>query len=78
MFAIEISFQDGVSDTETILVRRPQALVGSSDYAHVVIDDMRSLDFQLRLVRDLGRKIPLPGGGNSAGRSAAAWSGRQF
>lgn len=57
MFAVEISFQDGVSDTETIFVRRPQALVGSSDYAHVVIDDMRSLDFQLRLVRDLGRRF---------------------
>lgn len=57
MFAIEISFQDGVSDTETIFVRRPQALVGSSEYAHVVIDDMRTLDFQLRLVRDLGRRF---------------------
>ena len=50
MFALEISFKDGVSQPETILMRRPQALVGASDYAHVVIEDMKTLDYQLRLV----------------------------
>ncbi|NLF24982.1 MAG: FHA domain-containing protein [Deltaproteobacteria bacterium] len=57
MFALEISFKDGASQPEMILVRRPQALVGASDYAHVVIEDMRSLDYQLRLVRGPGRKF---------------------
>lgn len=55
MFALEINFQDGVSQPETIFVRRPQALVGASDYAHVVVEDMKDLDYQIRLVRDLGR-----------------------
>ena len=57
MFALEISFKDGASKPEMILVRRPQALVGASDYAHVVIEDMASLDYQLRLVRDIGRRF---------------------
>lgn len=57
MFALEINFQDGVSQSETILIRRPQALIGSSDYAHVVVDDLKSLGCQLRLVRDLARQF---------------------
>lgn len=57
MFALEINFNDGVSHPETIFVRRPQALIGASDYAHVVVEDMRDLDYQIRLVRDLGRKF---------------------
>lgn len=57
MFVIEIGFKDGVSQPETIFVRRPQALIGGSDFAHVVIDDMKALNYQLRLVRDLGRRF---------------------
>lgn len=57
MFAIEISFADGVSQPETILVRRPQALIGATDYAHVVIDDLRDLNYQIRLIRELGRRF---------------------
>lgn len=57
MFALEIHFKDGISQPEMILVRRPQALVGSSDLAHVVVEDMANLQYQLRLVRDLGRRF---------------------
>ncbi|NDC37774.1 MAG: FHA domain-containing protein [Proteobacteria bacterium] len=57
MFSIEISFADGVSRPETILVRRPQALIGASDYAHVVIDDLRELNYQVRLIREAGRRF---------------------
>ena len=57
MFALEISFNDGVSQPETIFVRRPQALIGASDLAHVVIEDMRNLKYQLRVVRDLGKRF---------------------
>jgi len=57
MFTLEIGFQDGVSQPEMILIRRPQALIGASDYAHVVVDDMQDCGFQLRLVRDLGRSF---------------------
>ena len=57
MFALEIAFNDGVSQPETIFVRRPQALIGASDLAHVVIEDMRSLKYQLRVVRDLGKRF---------------------
>lgn len=57
MFALEITFTDGVSRPEMIFIRRPQALIGSSDYAHVVIDDMKDLNYQLRIFRGLGRKF---------------------
>lgn len=57
MFALEIAFQDGVSQPEIILVRRPQAIVGGADYAHVQIEDLKELPFQLRIARDLGRRF---------------------
>ncbi|MBX7137398.1 MAG: FHA domain-containing protein [Oligoflexia bacterium] len=57
MFALEIDFRDGISDPETIFVRRPHALVGASDYAHVVVEDMKELGYQIRLTRDLGRSF---------------------
>lgn len=57
MFALEIDFQDGTSQPEMLLVRRPMALIGASDHAHVVIDDMRSLDFQIQIARNIGRKF---------------------
>ncbi|RMG42591.1 MAG: FHA domain-containing protein [Candidatus Dadabacteria bacterium] len=63
MFALELKFQDGVSRPETVFVRRPQALIGASDYAHVVVEDMRELDYQLRITRQLGRSFickPVP------------------
>lgn len=57
MFALEIFFSDGVSQPETILIRRPQAVIGSSDFAHVVVDDMNQLGYQIRVVRDIGRRF---------------------
>ncbi len=68
MFALEITFKDGVSQPEMIFIRRPQAIIGASDYAHVVVEDLKALNTQLRLVRDLGRKFrckPLGGEGSS-------------
>lgn len=69
MFALEITFNDHPSETETILVRRHKALIGSSADAHVEIQDMQSLSYDLRLVRDLGRKFrvsPIPKASNVA------------
>jgi len=57
MYALEITFRDGISQPEMIFIRRPQALIGASDYAHVVVEDMKELNFQLRLVRELGRRF---------------------
>ena len=57
MFALEISFQDGASPAEVLFIRRPQSLIGSSDDAHVVIEDMAEMNLQLRLARDVGRKF---------------------
>lgn len=57
MFALEITFSDGVSQPEMIFVRRPQAIIGAADAAHVAIEDLRSAGYQLRLVRDLGRRF---------------------
>ena len=57
MFAIEIDFNDGVSPPETILVRRPQVVIGASDYAHVVVEDMKDQNVELRVIRDRGRRL---------------------
>lgn len=57
MFALEVEFKDGMSPSEFLLVRRPNALIGASDFADVVIDDMRKLDYQLRVVKGLGRQF---------------------
>jgi pSer/pThr/pTyr-binding forkhead associated (FHA) protein len=57
MFSLEISFKDGVSQKETVMVRRPQALIGAQDVAHVVIMDMRALDYQIRIGKEIGRKF---------------------
>ncbi|MCB0322878.1 MAG: FHA domain-containing protein [Bdellovibrionales bacterium] len=57
MFALEIDFHDGISPPETILVRRPNAVIGSSDLAHVVIEGAGSSLCELRLVRGLGREF---------------------
>ncbi len=54
MFALEITFRDGVSNSEMVLVRRPQAVVGASEHAHVVIEDMKQLGYELRFVKGLG------------------------
>lgn len=57
MFAIEIDFNDGVSQPETILVRRPQVVIGASDYAHVVVEDLKEHEVELRVIRDKGRRL---------------------
>ncbi len=57
MFAIEIDFNDGVSQPETILVRRPHVVIGASDYAHVVVEDMKEHEVELRVIRDKGRRL---------------------
>ncbi len=57
MFVLEINFHDGVSPPEVVLVRRPQAIVGTSDFAHVVIDGAASSFYELRVGRGLGREF---------------------
>lgn len=76
MFALEISFQDGVSQPEMIFLRRPQALVGASDYAHVFLEDMKDLRYQLRFLRDLGRKFSCRAvAGKDEGQAAKKFEG---
>jgi pSer/pThr/pTyr-binding forkhead associated (FHA) protein len=57
MFALEIVFNDATLPPETVLIRRPSALVGGQDFAHVVLDDMASLDYQVHVVRGIGRSF---------------------
>jgi len=54
MFALEIDFHDGVSSPEVLLIRRPIALVGTSEFAHVVIDGAAANLAELRLYREIG------------------------
>ncbi len=71
MFALEVDFNDSVSQVETIFVRRPQALIGSSEFAHVVVEDLK--DVQLRLSREIGRKfqVVVSGSKSAEGRSGS-------
>lgn len=57
MFALEIDFQDGVSPPEILLVRRPHAIIGSSDYAHVLIEGSAANLYELRLTRGIGSEF---------------------
>lgn len=57
MFSLEITFSDAPDDVETILIRRHKALIGSSAHAHVEIQDMQALNYDLRLSRDVGGKF---------------------
>ena len=57
MFVLEIGFKDNLSQPEILIVRRLQALIGASEDAHVVIDDMKSLNFQILISRFIGRQF---------------------
>lgn len=57
MFVLEIDFHDGLSQVERLLVRRPKFLLGATDLSHVLIDDMKALDYQLEFVRGVGSKF---------------------
>ena len=70
MFALEIDFHDGISPPETILVRRSSAIIGSSEFAHVVIEGASSSQCELRISRGLGREFrcqPVRKAGQSMG-----------
>ena len=72
MFSLELEFQDGVSPTEVMFVRRPFAVVGTADYAHVVIESAGPVTGDLRIARGLGRGfttevISQSGAGSSKG-----------
>ena len=57
MFALEIAFKDGLSAPEVVFIRRLEALVGAADSSHVVVDDMAAFEYQLRLIRGIGRRF---------------------
>jgi pSer/pThr/pTyr-binding forkhead associated (FHA) protein len=57
MFSLEIQFKDGISPPETIFVRRAVAIIGSGDYAHVVIEGANSSLVEIEVARGLGRKF---------------------
>lgn len=57
MFALEIDFHDGVSPAEMLLVRRPHAIVGAGESAHVVIEGVTSSFCDVRITRELGRQF---------------------
>ena len=55
MFSLEITFNGDGADTETVFVRRSHAVIGASDYAHVMIDELAELPYELHLYRGIGR-----------------------
>ena len=59
MFAIEIEFKDQDNDHEIILVKRSFVAIGGLDTCHVVIEELRNLNYQLILVRHLGRRFKI-------------------
>lgn len=59
MFALEISFADNTASAETIFIRRPTAIVGAEESAHVLVDDMASLKYSLQISREVERTFRL-------------------
>jgi pSer/pThr/pTyr-binding forkhead associated (FHA) protein len=57
VFALEVIFHDGISPNEMIFVRRPHAIIGNSEFAHVVIEGASQELAELRLARGLGREF---------------------
>ncbi len=57
MFALEIQFKDGVSQSETLLIRRPIALVGFGKEANVFIEDLQSIGCEIMLARQIGKSF---------------------
>lgn len=68
MFSLEITFKGQAPSTENIFIRRPLAVIGSDESAHVIVDEMKALGYSLLISRDLGRKFTLtPVGGSESG-----------
>lgn len=57
MFALEITFANNAAPPETVFIRRPLAIIGADDTAHVVVDDMRALRYHLQIAREIERSI---------------------
>lgn len=57
MFALEVVFQDGISNSETIFVRRMSSTVGSGENSHVIIEGIGSSPCDLKLVKGIGREF---------------------
>ncbi len=58
MFALQIDFKDGdKSKSETILVKRSLFKIGASESAHVQIDELKSVDYDLEICRLDGSKF---------------------
>ena len=59
MFALEILFKGESAGGEMVFIRRPTALIGAHDKAHVVVDDLRELNYDIRVSRELERRFKL-------------------
>ena len=59
MFALEITFKGDSPSRETIFIRRPAALIGAQDPAHVIVDEMQAVGYNLLVCRGVGRKFSL-------------------
>lgn len=57
MFAVELSFKDGVSESQTVFVSRPRLLIGGNSFAHVVVQDLKDYPYQLSVSRGVGRSF---------------------
>lgn len=59
MFALEITFKGEKPSSETVFIRRPLAVIGAEESAHVIVEEMKSLGYSLQISRDVGRKFTL-------------------
>lgn len=57
MFVVEISFNKTGQQSEIVYVRRPHFIIGSSQNAHVVVDEMASLGYLLHFVKGKGNSF---------------------
>ena len=57
MFVVEISFTKTGQQSEIIYVKRPHFIIGSTQDAHVIVDEMASLGYSLHFVKGKGNSF---------------------
>jgi len=77
VFVVDITFQGDTSSVERIFVRRPYMTIGAADSSHVVVTEMGTLGFSLKIQRDLARSFKVLTA-SDAGQVAPAFVGGTY
>ena len=57
MFALELEMSEPSPRSESVFIKKPALIIGGSNSATFQIEELASLDYQLSVARELGRKF---------------------